>query len=394
MNKYYADLHIHIGSAQGRPVKITASRALQLRSLLYQYAPSKGLDIVGVVDAACLPVSRELEEMLERDELREHSQGGFIAKNGILLAAASEIETREGTHMITFLPTWSSISTYQRFLGSRVKNLSLSTQRCSVSIKDLINLQYIVGGFLCPAHVFTPHKGVYGCCTDRLESILGRDYKSISCLELGLSANTDMGDLIKECSDFTFLSNSDAHSPANVGREYNLLRMGEKSFRELKLCLENQGGRKVLANFGMDPLMGKYHRSYCPECNTIIHEAEAIVSSCPYCSGAKLVTGVYDRIMEIRDFDTPHHPFGRPPYYCRVPLHNLPGVSKQRAEKLAALFGSEIELMEKAEISRVEKMGGGNLAIIIRSMREGRLPVIPGGGGFYGKVRKLRDWPE
>lgn len=393
MKNYYADLHVHIGSSGGRPIKITASRALQLKPLLYRYAPVKGLDIIGVVDAACLPVSHEIQEMLESGELTEHSQGGFQAKNGILFLAASEIETLEGAHIIMYLPTWNSLTTYQKYLSSRVKNMSLSTQKANTTIQDLINLQYIIDGVLCPAHVFTPHKGVYGCCTDRLEAVLGRDYKSISSVELGLSSNTDMGDLIKECSYFTFLSNSDAHSPANVGREYNLMRMLEKNFKEFKMCLKMENGRKVTANFGMDPLMGKYHRSYCQDCATIIGEEDAAARYCPYCSSDKLVVGVFDRIMEIKDYDTPHHPLNRPPYYSRVPLHNLPGISKQGAEKLAALFGSEIELVEKADITRIEKIGGKNLSKMIQTMREGRLPITPGGGGRYGKIRQLKDWP-
>lgn len=49
--KLYGDLHVHIGRAGGKPVKITASRALDLRTILFEDAPRKGLDIIGIVDA-------------------------------------------------------------------------------------------------------------------------------------------------------------------------------------------------------------------------------------------------------------------------------------------------------------------------------------------------------
>ncbi|HWP95884.1 MAG TPA: endonuclease Q family protein [Syntrophomonadaceae bacterium] len=385
MNTYFADLHIHIGQAGGRPIKITASRALQLKSLLYQDAPSKGLDIVGVVDAACLPVAREIEEMLESGELREHPRGGFLAANGILLIAAAEVESREGAHLIMYMPGMSSIHRFQKYLQSRVSNMSLSTQRVDTDVNQLVNLKHLVDGVLCPAHVFTPHKGLYGCCTERLSHLLGRNLGQISALELGLSADSDMVDLITECRRFTFLSNSDAHSSQNVGREYNLLRMREKSFQELQFCLEGYEGRRVMANYGMDPLLGKYHRSYCPTCNIIIQDPPP-VKACPVCFSSKLISGVYDRIMEIRDYDEAHHPINRPPYYHRVPLLAFPGVGKKRAQQLIRRFGSEIQVLEKADLEEVARVGGSALAANLGAMRADRLPISPGGGGFYGKV--------
>ena len=63
MKYYYADLHIHIGCAQGKAVKITASRHLTLRKVLFEDAPRKGLDIVGMVDAGSPLVSAEIKSL-------------------------------------------------------------------------------------------------------------------------------------------------------------------------------------------------------------------------------------------------------------------------------------------------------------------------------------------
>lgn len=391
MKTYFADLHIHIGQAQCQAVKITASRDLQLRTLLYRDAPRKGLDIVGVVDAACTPVEREITEMVRQGDLQELTAGGFLAGNGVLLIAAAEIESTEGVHSIIFMPSLDSIHSYQKYIRSRVKNLSLSTQKAATSIRELINLSLILDGIYCPAHAFTPHKGIYGCCTASLEKLLGRDFAFVKVLELGLSSDTDMADLLSECRHFSFLSNSDAHSPANLGREYNLMRMQTKNFAELRLCLENKEGRTIIANYGMDPLMGKYHRSYCPSCDLIIEET-APAWTCPGCGGASLVNGVYDRIIEIKDYEEPHHPVFRPPYKYRVPLRQLPGVGVKRMAALMQAFGSEIELLERADIERIARVGGKDLARIIRIMRQDRLPIKPGGGGRYGKVAPLKEW--
>lgn len=123
----FADLHIHIGRANGRPVKITASRNLTLASLVQETAPLKGLDIIGVVDAGTTQVMAELEQMISEGKLRAHQRGGFIAPNGVMLLAGCEVETREGIHVIMYLPNLDSLHKYQKYMRSRVKNQELST---------------------------------------------------------------------------------------------------------------------------------------------------------------------------------------------------------------------------------------------------------------------------
>lgn len=387
MQNIYGDLHIHIGAAQSRPVKITASRALTLHTVIFEDAPRKGLDMVGIVDAGSTLVSAELEQMLITGELREQEQGGFIARNGVLVIAGCEIESREGMHLIAYLPSLESIRKWQKFMKSRVHNMTLSTQKAKVSIIELINLTFVLDGIFCPAHVFTPHKGIYGMWTDRLAARLGQDIKQIKVVELGLSADTDMADMLAETKRFTFLTNSDAHSSANVGREYNLFRMGARSFRELRYSLENINGRRVLANYGLDPLLGKYHRSYCPVCSTI-SSIEPPVFKCQQCGNDKMVNGVFDRIVQIRDYEEPHHPVGRPVYHYRVQLQQIPGAGPKTINKLLTYASSEIELLEHTKIEVIEKLAGKDIAQVIGDMRIKRLPIIPGGGGKYGKVIK------
>ncbi len=387
ITNFFADLHIHIGSAKGKAVKITASRQLQLRTIIYRDAPRKGLDIVGVVDSGSTLVSAEIEEMLADGDLLELKKGGFIARNGVLLITACEVESREGIHLIVYLPTLKSISDWQTYIRTRVQNMSLSTQRVNASVLDIIKLCNQLDGIFCLAHAFTPHKGAYGMWTDKLASKLGADINHIKVLELGLSADTDMADMLEETRSFTFLSNSDAHSSPNVGREYNLLRMGAKSFQELRFCLAKQDGRMVMANYGMHPRLGKYHRSFCPSCDEIIAD-EPPISFCPLCGNSKIVMGVFDRIVVIRDYDSPRHPDARPPYFYRIPLKDLPGIGPMTYKKLLEAFPNEIELMEKVSIDDINRVAGGNIAAAIGDMRLDRLGISAGGGGKYGKVKK------
>lgn len=387
MLNVFGDLHIHIGTACSRPVKITASRKLDLKSIIYHDAPRKGLNMVGIVDAGSTLVTAELEQMLKEGEIKEHPQGGFIARNNVLVIPGCEVESREGVHLILYLPFLESLKKFHKYIKTRVHNMTLSTQKANAGILDFIHLSYLLDGIFCPAHAFTPHKGIYGFLTDRLARTLGKDSGKINVLELGLSADTSMADMIGETRDFTFLSNSDAHSSGNVGREYNLFRMAGLNFEELKYCLENEGERRVMANYGMDPLLGKYHRSFCPECSNITSDPPPVLQ-CSNCGSENIVTGVFDRIAAIRDYEQPRNPVGRPPYYYRVPLKDIPGVGPKMMQKLIAYFDNEINVLEKASIDDIQRLAGSDIAVIIRKMRLERLSILPGGGGHYGKVKK------
>jgi len=386
LRNYFADLHIHIGSARSKAVKITASRRLDLRTIIFKDAPRKGLDIVGVVDAGSTLVAFEIEEMLATEELAEVRNGGFLASNGVLLIAACEVESREGVHLISYLPNLESIKNWQKYLRPRVHNMQLSTQRVDASFQDIMKLSLDLEGIFCPAHAFTPHKGIYGMWTDKLFSKIGDDVHNIWALEIGLSADTDMADRLQETSSFTYLSNSDAHSSPNIGREFNLLQIKSRNFQELRLCLQNKDGRRVLANYGLHPQLGKYHRTSCPVCGKI-SEGEPPVTSCTVCGNSKIIMGVYDRIVAIQDYDCAQPPPGRPPYYYRIPLKDLPGIGPRMYNNLLQEFPNEIELMENTPIDDIMQAAGNKAAAAIDDMRSGRLIISPGGGGKYGKVR-------
>jgi uncharacterized protein (TIGR00375 family) len=343
--------------------------------------------MVGIVDCGCLAVTQEIKDLLFQGRLSELAEGGFIADNDVLLIPGSEIESREGVHIIIYFSSLKSIEAFQKQIKNRLRNLMLSTQKTSLGVSDLVLLSEDLGGIICPAHVFTPHKGIYGQWTDRLYDKLGEVLEYIKVLELGLSADTDMADLIKETSRFSFLSNSDAHSLENVAREYNLLAMARKNFQEFKMCIERKEGRCIKANYGLDPLLGKYYRSYCSVCGTILNDTPPVFK-CGRCGCDKLVTGVYDRIMAISDYKKPVHPEGRPPYHYRVQLRQIPGIGPKTLNKLLNRFENEINILEKIDPGQIAEVAGNKIADMIDHMRSGRLAVKPGGGGYYGKVQK------
>ena len=382
----YADLHIHIGRAGGKPVKITASRSLTLRSIMMSDAPRKGLNIVGVVDAGSPLVVAEIEAMLQAGDLRQLDGGGFLGRSGVLLVVGAEVETREGVHVIAYLPGLESLRGWQRFWGPWVTNMNLSTQKADIPMADIIDQCMRLEGVFCLAHAFTPHKGAYGLWTDSLFRELGSVIEDIKVLELGLSSDSDLADTLAETRRFSYLSNSDAHSAANLAREYNCLTMWENNFDELRMALWGIGGRGITANYGLHPRMGKYYRSYCPVCDRIAAEPPP-VTRCPACGRERLVMGVYDRIVMIQDAPCQRQPpTYRPPYYYRVPLKYLPGIGPITYGRLLESFANEIEVMETVPIEDISRKVGEWPAAVIKAMRSGALVIKDGGGGHYGRV--------
>jgi uncharacterized protein (TIGR00375 family) len=140
----------------------------------------------------------------------------------------------------------------------------------------------------------------------------------------------------------------------------------------------------VLANYGLDPRLGKYHRTYCTECKVIGSTAPPIMT-CPVCGGSDVVRGVLDRIAEIADYPEPRPPEHRPPYHYQVPLQFLPGIGAVTLGKLLNRFGTEMRVLHEADREDLVRTIGEKAADQIIRAREGTLPLRPGGGGHYGK---------
>lgn len=271
-------------------------------------------------------------------------------------------------------------------MGKHMKNIQLSSQRIYVSPRELQQEITDRGGLLIPAHVFTPHKGLYGNMADRMSEVF--DLNAIAGIELGLSADSSMAGRISELDAYSFLTNSDAHSLGKIGREYNKIDMTEPSFAEFHKALAMKEGRRISANYGLNPRLGKYHRSYCNGCDSVLDEGTDIreLVRCPDCGSTKLVQGVFDRIVNIADRPEPIVPQSRPAYHYQVPLEFIPGLGKSAIRKLLGAFGTEMNILHQATEAELAAIVGEVLAASIVMARNGTLPLSAGGGGTYGKV--------
>lgn len=394
MYEIFADLHVHIGrSKSNKPIKITAARSLNFENIAKECVERKGINVVGIIDCASPYVIEDIEEFLKNGEAYEIEDGGIIYKDKVCIILGSEIETSEvndegktgSAHNLCYFPTLNDIKQFSKEMSYHIKNITLSSQRANISAYELVDIVEKYNGVLIPAHAFTPHKSFYGNCTSRLERIFKEKFNKIFAIELGLSSDTYLADQIKELETRSFLTNSDAHSLPKIAREYNKFLVENISFKEVIKAIKCEDGRKILCNYGLDPKLGKYHRTYCETCKKNV-PGPAPVTKCLECDSKNITMGVFDRIEVIKDKNETKSPSFRPPYIYQIPLSFIPGLGGKTIDKLLTHFETEMNILHKLSIDDLEAIVGRKNADNIMLARSGKLSIQEGGGGVYGKI--------
>lgn len=394
MYEVYADLHVHIGrSNKNKPIKITASSSLNFSNIAHECINRKGIDIVGIIDCASPYVIEDIEEFLRNGDAYELDDGGILYKDKVCIILGSEIETSEinddgntgSAHNLCYFPTLSDIKRFSSEMSKHIKNITLSSQRADISAYNLIDIVEKYNGILIPAHAFTPHKSFYGNCTSRLERIFKEKYNKVLAIELGLSSDTYLADCISELENKNFITNSDAHSLPRIAREYNKMLVDNVSYKELIKAIKNEDGRKIVANYGLDPKLGKYHRTYCETCKKNI-TGNPPVKRCNTCDSKNITMGVLDRIELIKDKNESISPKNRQKYIYQIPLNFIPGIGQKTINKLLENFGTEMNIIHNTSYEQLEKVVGSSTAKNIENARSGNVTIQSGGGGVYGKI--------
>ncbi|MEK4496064.1 endonuclease Q family protein [Ureibacillus sp. FSL W8-0352] len=384
MKNYYVDLHIHIGRTEsGRAVKITGSKNLTLKNILQTASSQKGLDIVGIIDCHSPEVIKEIEQLVEEQRIELLPEGGLRFDKTTLIPG-SEIEIfdehcKGPIHVLSFFPTLEYMKKFSEWMRPLLKNIHLSSQRIYCDGRTLQQKVQELEGLFIPAHVFTPFKSLYGKGVEKSLSEVF-DPERIDAIELGLSSDTYMVQGISELEKYPFVTNSDAHSLGKLAREYQKVQLEDANFKELVYALQEKGGRKILANYGLNPLLGKYHSTVCQECGEHVESEE----SCSACGSSHLVKGVSKRINELKDHKPPTR--HRPPYIHQVPLDFIPGVGAKTIRRLIEAFGTEMAILHEVSVEQLEQVVPKKIANLIDLARRGKLNIEVGGGGMYGKV--------
>lgn len=387
MNRYFCDFHIHIGrTATGRPVKITGAKTLTLENIIREASEIKGLNMISIIDLHVPEVLGEFEKLIE-EGMVEPLTGGGLQYEDVTVIPGSEIEIydehcRGAFHVLVYFGNLGTMKAFSKWLANHMKNINLSSQRFYGSGRELQAKVKSLGGLFVVAHAFTPHKGLFGRGVERhLTEVLDAD--QIDAIELGLSADTEMADQLSELHRYPYLSNSDAHSLPKMAREYQGVAMEEPSFEEFCKALRNDSGRRIIANYGLDPRLGKYHRTMCESCYEVIEDTSLRI--CPHCGNKRITRGVYDRLEELRD--ATGNPPVRPDYVHQVPLEFIPKLGPKTLDKLRNYFKTDMMILHEVPENELRKAVSDPIADRILQARTGKLSIRIGGAGRYGKVQ-------
>ncbi len=385
-----ADLHLH-------GLYSSAVSKNMIPRVLGEQAPLKGLNLLGTAD---ILNSKWLS--LIKSQLTKENEGifSYTSTKGITrFVLQTEVEDNNRTHHIILFPSLSKVEEVRENLKPKCKNLDTDGRPKiwlnGEQIAEICKQAECLLGF---AHAFTPY---FGCLAhfNSYKECYGKYWNTIKFLELGLSADTDMADRIKELHELTFTSNSDGHSPTpnKLGREFNTFLMKEYSFQELAKAIKRENGRKCILNVKFNPLEGKYHKTRCRGCLTFYEpkEAEKLKWHCPQCHNP-IKKGVDYRIEELADLQPNTHPEHRPKCIHIIPLneivalaYNIQSAWSERVQEIwkgfVDAFGTEINVLLNAtygELCRLDKQ----VANTILLFRENKIGYIPGGAGVYGKL--------
>ena len=430
--QFVSDLHLH--SKYSRAV----SQNMVL-PIMAEWGKKKGIDILSTGDWTHPLWLRE-----KRSQLEEKGEGLFNLKSQIsnlkstsqisnlrkepLFLLSTEIASiyKQGEkvrriHNLIFAPNFETVEKINQELTRRGCNLhSDGRPIIGISSKNLLELLLEIDKkiLLIPCHVWTPHFGVYGsksgfetlseCFEDLVSNVYG--------IETGISSDPEMNWRIEDLKERSILSFSDAHSPANMGRETTAFELDERNFENIRTAIMRKGGGKNRIAYTVEfyPEEGKYHFSGHRNCKVSFtpQEVREKGAICPVCK-REFTEGVAPRIEQLggSDFakeykekvsetgvkwytdETKNHP----PYVKLVPLLEIVAeglestVSSQKVkamfDSLCEAFGSEIDVLLKTHITKIQKITGPKIAEGIEKVREGTIVIDPGYDGEYGHVK-------
>jgi uncharacterized protein (TIGR00375 family) len=407
-----ADFHVH-----SRYSRATA-RNLDLENL-YMAAQVKGVDVVGSGDFSHPAWFAEIETKLEPAEaglfrLKKEISGPcdrevppscrrevrFVLTTEISNIYKKRDRTRKN-HNLVFAPDLDAVRRLNHRLGEIGNIRSDGRPILGLDARDLLEvvLEASAEAFLVPAHIWTPWFSVLGSKSgfDTIEECFDDLAGHVFAAETGLSSDPSMNWRVSSMDHIRLISNSDAHSPANLGREANCFDT-ELSYFALRDALKSRDGQGFFGTIEFFPQEGKYHLDGHRDCGVRLHPRQSAAhgGKCPVC-GRALTVGVLSRVEELADRADGLKPATARPYDNLVPLADVlaeilqvgPKTVKavQAYRSAVGALGPELRILQMLEPAEIERAGIPLLGEAIRRMRARKIEIIPGFDGEYGKIR-------
>ena len=412
--RFVADLHVH--SKYSR-----ATSGDMVPEGLWRWAQLKGITVIGTGD---FTHPRWFEELT--DKLEPLGNGLFALKQGrrpegvpescraepsfLLSVEISCIyrknEKTRKVHCVILVPDFASAAKISLAL-SKIGNIASDGRPIlGLDAKELlkITLDAAPQAMFIPAHIWTPHFSVLGAASgfDSLEECFEELTPRIKAVETGLSSDPPMNWRLSALDRVTLVSNSDAHSPAKIGREANIFDVEEVSYGAITAAIGNRKGFSGTIEFF--PEEGKYHYDGHRACGVSLSPEETIRCNyrCPKC-GKRVTVGVMNRVQALADRESGFRPPRAPGYYSVIPLPEIlseamkvgagsKAVSTEYV-KLLSRLGNEFKILLDTPLDEIERVSGAPLIReAISRMRAGAVHIKPGYDGEYGKIKIFEEF--
>ena len=408
---YIADLHIHSRYSRATSRDCTPE-------YLDLWARRKGIQIVGTGDFTHPAWREELREKLEPAE-----DGLYVLKEGYRIqdsTAAAAMQPRfvvtgeissiykkkdkvRKVHSLILLPGLEDAEIISGKLESIGNIHSDGRPILGLDCRDLLEilLELCPRAVYVPAHIWTPHFSLFGAFSgfDTVEECFDDLSPYIRAMETGLSSDPPMNWRISALDKYQLISNSDAHSPAKLGREANLLDI-ELTYEGLRNAI--QEGVGLAGTIEFFPEEGKYHFDGHRKCHLCLSppEAEKYQGKCPVC-GRKLTIGVSHRVEQLADRPEGFLRADGKAFESLVPLPEVIGASVgysaasrkvvRQYEEMLRKLGSEFEILRIIPLEEIRSVSGHLITEGIRRLREGKVERIPGFDGEYGTIKLFKQ---
>ena len=410
--RFIGDFHLHSKYSRA------TSKQMDLENL-DKWAEIKGIQVLGTGDFTHPEWFGELKEKLEPAE-----DGLFKLKNSqgeirfILTSEISCIYSKNGKvrkiHIVVFAPNFETVLKINTQL-SWIGNLKVDGRPIlGLDAKELakIVLESSPNCLIVPAHAWTPWFGIFGSKSgfDSMEECFEDLTKYIYSIETGLSSDPLMNWRLSALDNITLISNSDAHSPQKIGREANIFKGEELSYKTIIDAIKNSKSLKpkalsLISTIEFFPEEGKYHFDGHRNCNVRLSpkERKKYGGICPNC-GKPLTIGVVSRVDELADRKEGEKPESVIPFISLVPLAEIiqkafllssSGSVKVQEEyqRLINNFGSEFKILLDTEVKDIAEISP-EVAEGVQNVRERKIKVIPGYDGEFGEVQIFGEEEE
>lgn len=403
---YIADLHIHSHYSRATSRDCTPE-------YLDLWARRKGIAVVGSGDFTHPAWRQELKEKLEpagngfytlkrEYRIKDDTGEGGVQPNFVITGEISSIYKKHGrvrkVHSLILLPGLEEAELVSRKLETIGNIHSDGRPILGLDCHDLLEilLELCPEAVYVPAHIWTPHFSLFGAFSgfDSVEECFGDLSEHIHAMETGLSSDPPMNWRVSALDSYQLISNSDAHSPAKLGREANLLDT-DLSYEGLSKAIQTGDGLAGTIEFF--PEEGKYHYDGHRNCGLCLspRETEKYGGICPVC-GRKLTIGVSHRVQQLSDRPEGYRRAQAAAFESLVPLPEVIGASlgftpsSAKVEKvyrtMLQKLGPEFPILREIPLEEISGISGRLVAEGIGRLRRGEVTWRPGFDGEYGSL--------